>query len=87
MACYPWFFAGLKARLERRLGSNDELCVGRSFKEDEVDLLWFVVLWRGFDIFTQMLDANEGTDGVKEHLGWWERTGRVTAIKICCESL
>jgi hypothetical protein len=47
MACYPWFFAGLKARLERRLGSNDELCVGRSFKEDEVDLLWFVYSGEG----------------------------------------
>ena len=87
MAYYPRIFACLKERLGRRLGSNDELCVGRSFKEAEVDLYWCVVLWRGFDIFTQMLDANEGTDGVKEHLGWWERTGRVTASKICCESL
>jgi hypothetical protein len=56
MACYPWFFAGLKERLGCRLGSNDELCVGGSFKEAEVDLYLCVVLWRGFDSFTQMLD-------------------------------
>lgn len=49
-------FDRLKERLGRRLGSNDELCVGRSFKEAEVDLYWCVVLWRGFDSFTRILD-------------------------------
>ena len=33
------------------------MCVGRSVKEDEVDLCWFVVIWRGFDSFNQMLDV------------------------------
>jgi len=44
MACYPWLLAGLKERLECRLGLNDELCVGRSFKEAEMDLFWLVAL-------------------------------------------
>jgi hypothetical protein len=64
--------AGLKERSERRLGSNNELCVGRSFEEDEVDLFWFVVLWRGFDSYTQILDVEWSTGCVKKHLGWWE---------------
>lgn len=66
MACYPWFFEGLKEWLGRRLGWDDELCVGGSFKEAEVDLYWCVVLWRGFDSFTRLLD-------IELRYGWFKR--------------